>query len=48
MAADPEPPQIPATMAIAAEASDLEVRVRRLHRRDINKVWEFLKRVFMM
>jgi ribosomal protein S18 acetylase RimI-like enzyme len=27
-------------------ASDVEVRVRRLHRRDINKVWEFLKRVF--
>lgn len=30
----------------ASPASDLEVRVRRLHRRDINKVWEFLKRVF--
>jgi ribosomal protein S18 acetylase RimI-like enzyme len=27
-------------------ASDVEVRVRRMHRRDINKVWEFLKRVF--
>lgn len=25
---------------------DVEVRVRRLHRRDINKVWDFLKRVF--
>ena len=25
---------------------ELEIRVRRLHRRDINKTWEFLKRVF--
>jgi ribosomal protein S18 acetylase RimI-like enzyme len=25
---------------------DVQVRVRRMHRRDINKVWEFLKRVF--
>jgi len=25
---------------------DLETRVRRLHRRDINRVWEFLKLVF--
>jgi ribosomal protein S18 acetylase RimI-like enzyme len=25
---------------------DLEIRVRRMHRRDINKVWEFLKLVF--
>lgn len=25
---------------------DIELRVRRMHRRDINKVWEFLKRVF--
>ncbi len=46
MPAEPEPPEIPATMTFATEASDLEVRVRRLHRRDINKVWEFLKRVF--
>ncbi len=29
-----------------ALAADAEVRVRRMHRRDINKVWEFLKRVF--
>lgn len=29
-----------------ALSADVEVRVRRLHRRDINKVWEFLKRVF--
>lgn len=27
-------------------ASELELRVRRLHRRDINRVWEFLKLVF--
>ena len=26
--------------------ADLELRVRRLHRRDINRVWEFLKLVF--
>jgi ribosomal protein S18 acetylase RimI-like enzyme len=35
--------------AIAADRhppSDIEVRVRRMHRRDINKVWEFLKLVF--
>lgn len=25
---------------------ELEIRVRRMHRRDINRVWEFLKRVF--
>jgi ribosomal protein S18 acetylase RimI-like enzyme len=46
MTTDPEPPLLPATMAIVTDTSDLEVRVRRLHRRDINKVWEFLKRVF--
>ncbi len=27
-------------------SSDVDVRVRRMHRRDINKVWQFLKRVF--
>jgi ribosomal protein S18 acetylase RimI-like enzyme len=27
-------------------ADDLELRVRRMHRRDINKVWDFLKLVF--
>jgi ribosomal protein S18 acetylase RimI-like enzyme len=27
-------------------ASELELRVRRIHRRDLNRVWEFLKRVF--
>lgn len=29
-----------------AGSDELELRVRRMHRRDINKVWEFLKRVF--
>jgi len=27
-------------------AEELELRVRRIHRRDLNKVWEFLKLVF--
>lgn len=30
----------------APPADALELRVRRMHRRDINKVWEFLKLVF--
>src|SRR5690606_18604915 len=30
----------------AAGANLVEVRVRRFHRRDINRTWEFLKRVF--
>ncbi|MDX2259977.1 MAG: GNAT family N-acetyltransferase [Hyphomicrobiaceae bacterium] len=30
----------------AAEADDIVLRVRHMHRRDINKVWEFLKLVF--
>jgi ribosomal protein S18 acetylase RimI-like enzyme len=28
------------------DAADLELRVRRIHRRDLNRVWEFLKLVF--
>ena len=28
------------------DAMELELRVRRIHRRDLNRVWEFLKRVF--
>jgi ribosomal protein S18 acetylase RimI-like enzyme len=39
----------PADDAMPSDAGDppeVEVRVRRMHRRDINKVWEFLKRVF--
>lgn len=27
-------------------AAELDLRVRRIHRRDLNRVWEFLKRVF--
>jgi GNAT superfamily N-acetyltransferase len=36
------------TVQIAADVGDveLEMRVRRLQRRDINRVWELLKRVF--
>jgi ribosomal protein S18 acetylase RimI-like enzyme len=29
-----------------AKPSDLEVKVRRIHRRDLNRTWEFLKLVF--
>ena len=29
-----------------ADAAELELRVRRIHRRDLNRVWEFLKLVF--
>jgi ribosomal protein S18 acetylase RimI-like enzyme len=29
-----------------ADAQDLELTVRRIHRRDLNRVWEFLKLVF--
>lgn len=28
------------------QAAELELRVRRMHRRDLNRVWEFLKLVF--
>ena len=38
-----------ATRAAAAGAEagcELELRVRRMHRRDLNRVWEFLKLVF--
>jgi ribosomal protein S18 acetylase RimI-like enzyme len=37
-------PEIPDDRAGGDQA--LEVRVRRMHRRDINRVWEFLKLVF--
>jgi ribosomal protein S18 acetylase RimI-like enzyme len=40
----PNPPDLSA--ASGASASGLEVRVRRIHRRDLNRVWEFLKHVF--
>ena len=32
--------------AVDASDGEVELRVRRMHRRDINRVWEFLKRVF--
>lgn len=28
------------------KSAEIELRVRRIHRRDLNRVWEFLKRVF--
>ena len=39
-------PKKPAESARAAEGSDPVLRVRRIHRRDLNRVWEFLKLVF--
>ena len=45
-----KPPWISPTRRIDLPAShserDLELRVRRMHRRDINRVWTFLKLVF--
>ena len=35
-----------AAIAAAAPGEELELRVRRMHRRDLNRVWEFLKLVF--
>jgi ribosomal protein S18 acetylase RimI-like enzyme len=38
---------LPPHMATAPEAAKpLEIRVRRIHRRDLNRTWEFLKLVF--
>ena len=34
------------TAEAVATGNELELRVRRMHKRDINKVWEFLKLVF--
>src|SRR3954452_14667449 len=36
----------PAESARTAEESEPVLRVRRIHRRDLNRVWEFLKLVF--
>ena len=33
-------------MATDQRLGDLQLRVRRIHRRDLNRVWEFLKRTF--
>ena len=40
MSSDDAPPDV------EASADEPVVRVRRIHRRDLNRVWEFLKRVF--
>jgi ribosomal protein S18 acetylase RimI-like enzyme len=34
------------TKPLPPESGDFELRVRRIHRRDLNRVWEFLKLVF--
>src|SRR6478609_2469798 len=36
----------PAELAKAAPEEEPVLRVRRIHRRDLNRVWEFLKLVF--
>lgn len=41
----PEPPTEPEPEAASHPGAEV-IRVRRMHRRDINRVWEFLKRVF--
>src|SRR5712675_994161 len=48
-----KPEMLPAHMpkgsngpAVAIGQGEVELRVRRMHRRDINRVWEFLKLVF--
>jgi ribosomal protein S18 acetylase RimI-like enzyme len=47
MTRDPgEPPDKPEAGDADARARDIELGVRRIHRRDLNKVWEFLKLVF--
>lgn len=38
--------QDPKSQAATPANDEMELRVRRMHRRDINRVWEFLKRVF--
>ena len=37
-----------AAVTDAAATADGMIRVRRIHRRDLNRVWEFLKRVFRL
>ncbi len=39
-------PRKPADLTIAASEEEPTLRVRRIHRRDLNRVWEFLKLVF--
>ena len=37
---------VPATPAVPVVVGPIEVKVRRIHRRDLNRTWEFLKLVF--
>jgi len=46
MPADRDDPEHEPDDETAATGDEIELRVRRLHRRDLNKVWEFLKLVF--
>src|SRR6186713_1971777 len=46
MSDDKRKPRKPAESVKTAEESEPVLRVRRMHRRDINRVWEFLKLVF--
>ncbi|MEZ5855470.1 MAG: N-acetyltransferase [Hyphomicrobiaceae bacterium] len=46
MARNPQGKSADAASAKPVVAADIELRVRRMHRRDINRVWEFLKLVF--
>jgi ribosomal protein S18 acetylase RimI-like enzyme len=39
-------PTHPAGVPSIADPAEIEIRVRRMHRRDMNRVWDFLKRVF--
>ncbi len=41
-----EAAEVPAAPKSSSKVSEPEIRVRRIHRRDLNKVWEFLKLVF--
>jgi ribosomal protein S18 acetylase RimI-like enzyme len=45
MQAPPKPRSTGSGRALT-DSQGLEVRVRRIHRRDLNRVWDFLKRVF--
>ncbi|NOU31273.1 MAG: GNAT family N-acetyltransferase, partial [Polyangiaceae bacterium] len=41
-----ESADVPAAPKSSSKVGEPEIRVRRIHRRDLNKVWEFLKLVF--
>ena len=42
----PDAPSESPTPPLDRPVEEIELAVRRMHRRDLNKVWEFLKRVF--